>query len=144
MKKAKRASGKPRAQIAALPLRRAPSGEQEILLVTTRTTRRWVVPKGWRMKGKKGYEAAALEAREEAGIVGKVRKKPLGRFLYWKRMEDHFMLCKVTLYLLKAERRLENWLENSQRRSHWFSLQDAADIVEEPGLKAAIRALKLD
>lgn len=144
MKKAKRASGKSRGQIAALPLRRAPSGEPEILLVTTRTTSRWIVPKGWRMKGKKGYEAAAIEAREEAGIVGKVRKRPVGRYRYWKRMEDYFLLCKVTLYLLNAERRLENWAENTQRQSHWFSLADAADLVEEPGLKAAIRALKLD
>lgn len=142
MKKAKRVSAKSRGQIAALPLRRAPSGEREILLVTTRTTRRWVVPKGWRMKGKKGHEAAAIEAREEAGVVGKVRKKPVGRYLYWKRMEDYFLLCKVTLYLLKAERRLENWAENSQRQSHWFSLNDAADLVEEPGLKAAIRSLE--
>lgn len=142
MKKAKRASGKPRGQIAALPLRRAPSGGREILLVTTRTTRRWVVPKGWRMKGRKGHEAAAIEAREEAGIIGKVRKKPLGRYLYWKRMDDYFQLCRVTLYLLKAERRLESWAEDSQRQSHWFSLDDAADLVEEPGLKAAIRALR--
>ena len=143
MKKMKRASGKPRPQIAALPLRRSPSGEPEILLVTTRTTRRWTVPKGWRIKGKKGYEAAAIEAREEAGIVGKIRKKPLDRYIYWKRMEDHFMLCKVTLYLLKAERRLENWAESDQRQSHWFSQKDAVDIVAEPGLKAAIRSLKL-
>ncbi|WP_439495635.1 NUDIX hydrolase [Bosea sp. (in: a-proteobacteria)] len=143
MKKAKPLSGKPRAQIAALPLRRSPSGEPEVLLVTTRTTGRWIVPKGWRIKGKKGHEAAAIEAREEAGVVGKVHRKPVGRYLYWKRMADHFTLCKVTVYLLDVEERLDLWAEHDQRKSHWFSLADAAELVEEPGLKNLLRSLKL-
>jgi 8-oxo-dGTP pyrophosphatase MutT (NUDIX family) len=143
MKKAKPLSGKPRAQIAALPLRRSPSGEPEVLLVTTRTTGRWIVPKGWRIKGKKGHEAAAIEAREEAGVIGKVHRKPVGRYLYWKRMADYFTLCKVTVYLLDVEKRLDLWAEHDQRQSHWFSLADAAELVEEPGLKNLLRSPKL-
>lgn len=142
MKKAKPLSGKPRAQIAALPLRRSPSGEPEVLLVTTRTTGRWIVPKGWRIKGRKGHEAAAIEAREEAGVIGKVHRKPVGRYLYWKRMADHFILCKVTVYLLDVENRLDLWTEQDQRQSHWFNLDDAAELVEEPGLKNVLRSLK--
>lgn len=139
-----RLTGKPQAQIAALPIRRSATGAPEILLVTTRTTRRWIVPKGWPMKGKKDYQAAAIEAREEAGIIGKIGKKPVGRYIYWKRKSDHFSLCKVTLYWLDAEQRLDDWEEYNERRSHWFSLEDAAEIVDEPGLKAALRKLDAD
>lgn len=144
MKKAKSGLGKPRSQIAALPIRRSPTGEPELLLVTTRTTRRWIVPKGWPIKGKKNHEAAAIEAREEAGVIGKAHKKPAGRYIYWKRMNDHFVLCKVALYILDVERRLEKWAEHNQRLSHWFTLEDAAEIVDDPGLKAAIRSLELN
>lgn len=143
MKKAKRQTGKPRPQIAALPIRRSPVGEPELLLITSRTTRRWIVPKGWPIKGMKNHDAAAREAQEEAGVIGKVHKKPVGRYIYWKRMDDHFVLCRVTLFILEASERLESWREHGQRQSHWFTLEDAADLVEEPGLKAAIRALKL-
>lgn len=143
-KKTKRATAEVRAQVGALPVRFSSSGEPEILLVTTRTTRRWIVPKGWRSKRLKDHDAAAREAREEAGIVGRVRKKPIGQYEYWKRMQDHFVLCEVTLYRLDARRQLADWQEQSQRRSHWFKLEDAADIVDEPGLKALLRSLKLD
>lgn len=141
MKKAKRAVGKTRSQVGALPIRRTESGEPELLLVTTRATRRWIVPKGWPVKGMKDHDAAAVEAREEAGVVGRIHKKPAARYIYWKRMADHFVLCKVTLYLLDARRRLDKWEETSQRQSYWFNLADAADLVDEPGLKAAIRKL---
>lgn len=141
MKKARRAAGKTRSQVGALPIRRTASGEPEILLVTTRATRRWIVPKGWPVKGMKDHDAAAVEAREEAGVIGRVHKKPAARYIYWKRMADHFVLCRVTLYLMDAKRRLDKWEETSQRQSYWFKLPDAADMVDEPGLKAAIRKL---
>lgn len=142
MKKARRAGGETRSQVGALPIRRSASGEFELLLVTTRTTRRWIVPKGWPVRGMKAHEAAAAEAREEAGVVGRIHKKPLDRYLYWKRMADHFVLCNVTLYLLEVRRRLDKWQETGQRQSYWFKLEDAADLVEEPGLRAAIHKLR--
>lgn len=142
MKKARRTPGKARLQVGAVPVRTAPDGTVEILLVTTRTTKRWTIPKGWPVKGLKAHEAAALEAREEAGAIGKIRKKPVGRYLYWKRMADHFLLCKVRLFLLIVEGRLDTWPERNERLHHWLKLGDAADLVEEPGLKAVLRSLK--
>ena len=71
-------------QVGALPVR-FEKGETEILLLASRETKRWVIPKGWPMKGIKNWAAAAQEAREEAGIIGKARKKPIGSFLYFKR-----------------------------------------------------------
>ncbi|HEY5798137.1 MAG TPA: NUDIX hydrolase [Bosea sp. (in: a-proteobacteria)] len=137
----KRAPGEIRAQIAAMPVRRQDDGSTEILLVTSRTTRRWIVPKGWPIKGMTAPEAAAREAFEEAGVVGRIVSEPAGRYTYWKRMPDHFVLCEVTLYLLEVERRLDSWAEQHQRQSQWFRLEDAADLVDEPELATAIRNL---
>lgn len=144
MKKAKRKSGDKRSQIAAMPIRRGPDGGMEILLVTSRTTRRWIVPKGWPMKGLKDRDAAAVEAYEEAGVVGRVGNAPAGRYTYWKRMRDHFTLCEVKLYLLEVEKQLSDFREQSQRDLHWFKLADAADLVDEPELSTAIRKLQSD
>lgn len=144
MKKTRRAPGQPRAQIAAMPIRRRADGSAEILLVTSRTTRRWIVPKGWPMKGLKDHDAAAREALEEAGVVGRISKEPAGRYSYWKRMVDHFVLCEVKLYLLEVEQQLPVWAEQDQRHSQWFKLADAADLVDEPELRSVIRNLKLD
>ncbi len=141
MKKMKRVPGEIRAQVAAMPVRRLADGSMEILLVTSRTTQRWIVPKGWPIKGLTAPEAAAREACEEAGVVGRIVPEPAGRYIYWKRMSDHFTLCEVTLYLLEVERRLETWAEQDQRRSQWFRLEDAADLVDEPELATAIRNL---
>ena len=143
MKKISRAFRKTRLQIGAIPVRSAPDGSLEILLVTTRATKRWTVPKGWPIKGLKAHEAAAREAQEEAGVVGRISRKSAGRYLYWKRLSTHFLLCKVKLYVLVVETRLDSWPEQHQRLNHWFKAADAADLVDEPGLKEALRSLKL-
>ena len=130
-------------QIGALPLRRREDGTLEVLLITTRTTGRWSVPKGWPIKGLKSHEAAAREAFEEAGVTGKPRQKPLGRYLYWKRMADHFALCKVKLFPLWVETELDDWPERGQRQQGWFSLADAAELVDEPGLRGLLGELEL-
>ena len=107
---AKAAAGKrtaePKVQIGAIPYRRRPDGAVEVMLVTTRETQRWIVPKGWPIRGLKGHEAAAREATEEAGLVGEVGKKPVGRYTYWKRRPRDFVLCKVRLYLLAVKDQL--------------------------------------
>ena len=131
-----------RMQVGALTLRKTPSGRFETLLVTSRETRRWVIPKGWPMKGRKDWQAAAEEAREEAGVVGKMRKKPIGGFDYLKRQATHFELCRVAVYRLEFDRQLDDWREKGQRERRWFSLDEAAAMVEEPGLAALITSLQ--
>lgn len=142
MSKTGKKLGRTRSQIAAMPVRKGTDGSPEILLVTSRTTRRWIVPKGWPMKAFTDWDAAAREALEEAGVIGKVSEKPTGRYSYWKRMNDHFALCEVKLYLLEVERQLDNWAEKNERHCRWFKLADAADLVDEPGLGTAIRRLE--
>ncbi|KPF69189.1 hypothetical protein IP69_10865 [Bosea sp. AAP35] len=143
MKKTKRAPGSIRAQVAAMPIRYRSSGAMEVLLVTSRTTQRWIVPKGWPIKGLTPAEAAAREAYEEAGVVGQITSEPIGRYTYWKRMSDHFVLCEATLFRLDVERQFETWPEQGQRESRWFSLDDAANLVDEPELATAMRMLQV-
>ena len=70
-------------QVAAIPFRIGDTGEIEVMLVTSRETKRFIVPKGWPMKGKSGRKAATIEAMEEAGVVGKTLKAPAGGYSYW-------------------------------------------------------------
>ena len=126
-----------RYQVGALPLRER-EGRLEVCLVTTRTTGRWTVPKGWRMKGLQDYTAAQLEAEQEAGVTGKPGKKPIGSYLYWKRLKVHFELVEVIVYPLTVKGTLAAWKEQAQRRIQWMSLSDAALIVDEPGLSALL------
>ena len=129
-----------RAQVAALPIRTGPDG-REVMLVTSRETRRWIAPKGWPMKGRKDHEAAAREAFEEAGITGKVHKHPIGAYTYMKRTGRHFEACRVMVYRLDVDEERSHWLEGDQRTRRWFSLADAARVVSEPGLATMIQSL---
>jgi 8-oxo-dGTP pyrophosphatase MutT (NUDIX family) len=128
-------------QVAALPFRISEAGNLEVLLVTSRETQRWLIPKGWPMKGKKPHEAAAQEAVEEAGVEGEISRKPLGRYSYWKRKSDHFQLCQVDVFGLSVQRQLKNWRERGQREARWFDVAEAADRVLEPALADLIRRL---
>lgn len=122
-------------QVAAFPLRRGKAG-YEACLVTTRETRRWTIPKGWPIKGCLDCDAAATEARQEGGLVGKVRKRPFGSYLYWKRLPAEFRLVEVAVYRLDVKRQLVTWKESAERYVMWFPLAVAGELVFEPGLKS--------
>ena len=128
-------------QVAALPIRFADDGSAQTLLLTSRETKRWIIPKGWPMKGRKPWEAAAREALEEAGVVGRPRKKPIGSYVYFKRQAAHFDVCRVDVYVLAFAKQLKTWREIGQREAKWFGLEEAAALVEEPGLVALLRQL---
>lgn len=127
-------------QVAALPFR-IRDGRIEVLLVTSRETKRWLIPKGWPMKGKKPHKAAAQEAEEEAGVKGEIKNKPLGSYDYWKRRAAHFDLCQVNVYPLEVSKQLKSWREKGQRQAQWFGVEDAAHQVLEPALADLIRSL---
>ncbi len=120
-------------QYAALPYRTRDG--LELLLITSRETGRWVLPKGWPIKGKKAHSAAAREALEEAGLKGKVGKRSIGAYSYGKRLSNGAVLaCTVEVYPLAVRRQMKQWPEKGQRRVKWFSPCDAADRVHEPEL----------
>jgi 8-oxo-dGTP pyrophosphatase MutT (NUDIX family) len=131
----------PRSQYAALPWRRTADGAVEVLVITSRETRRWVIPKGWPIKGLKAPMVAAREAFEEAGVEGIVRKKKLGAFHYEKRLRTgRIQPVKVAVYALQVVLQNDEWPEKGQRDKQWTSVADAACRVDEPELRAIIAA----
>lgn len=129
-----------RRQVAALPWRRGAEGI-EILLVTSRETRRWVTPKGGRMPGRTDAESAAQEALEEAGIEGVIDETPVGRFRYLKVLKRRApRWCVVAVHALEVRVEHDDWPEKAERARVWVSRDEAVRRVEEPDLKALIAA----
>ena len=128
-------------QVGALCVRRADDGSQEVLLVTSRETGRWVIPKGWQDGKLKGYEAAAREASEEAGVTGKITNKAIGSFRYSKRLDSGERSVLVSVFLLAVEEQKARWPEQHQRQRAWFTANLAAQRVSEPGLKKMIKSV---
>ena len=121
-------------QVGALPYRLAGT-DPWILLVTSRQTGRWVVPKGNLMIGKTAPEAAAIEAEEEAGVRGRISPLPIGQFDYNKILPDGSSVpAEIMLFPLAVEEELASWKEMDQRRRQWFTAVEAAVMVEEVGL----------
>lgn len=128
-------------QVAALPVRKGEDGLLEVLLVTSRETGRWVIPKGWPSKRLSDRDAAAREARQEAGVIGSIKSRPIGTYRYRKVQPDGTRLLDVTVYLLKVEREKRSWPEKDQRQRSWFKADAAARRVREPSLQKLIRTL---
>jgi two-component system, OmpR family, phosphate regulon sensor histidine kinase PhoR len=129
-------------QYGVIPVRRAADGGVEVLLITSRETRRWVVPRGNPIAGKSPAESAAQEAFEEAGIVGPVDPEPLGRYFYRKRRRTGAVLpAEVQLFRMSVDEERDDWPERSERERRWFAPQEAAAAVAEGELAEMIRAL---
>jgi ADP-ribose pyrophosphatase YjhB (NUDIX family) len=130
-------------QVAAIPFRLREDGRLDVLLVTSRTTRRFIVPKGWPMKGKSGRKAATIEAQEEAGVLGNALKQPAGTYSYWKRMANRFVRVDVVVYLLEVTEEMADWREAANRQRAWLPAADAALLIDEPELSTQLRDLTL-
>ncbi len=131
-----------RRQVAALPLRLAKNGDIEIMLVTSRETGRWIIPKGWTSKRLKDCKAAAREAREEAGVKGKIFRDAIGTYRYIKREIGNGALIEVRVFLLKVSKRCKRWPEKRERRRAWFDIEHAANKVSDPELSTIIGMLR--
>lgn len=137
-----RAQPAERRQVAALPWRRGAEGI-EIMLVTSRETRRWVTPKGGRMTGLSDAQSAAQEALEEAGIEGVIGEAPLGTFRYLKILKRRApRWCVVAVHALEVRIEHETWHEQAERERVWISRDEAVRRVDEPDLKALIAAFE--
>ena len=129
-------------QYAALPYRLDQAGKLEILLITSKERRRWVIPKGNPIRSFLNYETAAREAFEEAGVEGGIAPEPVGDFRYLKRRRSGGEVpALVTVYPMLVTRQAKHWPERGERELRWFPPEAAAEAVEEPGLKVIILSL---
>jgi 8-oxo-dGTP pyrophosphatase MutT (NUDIX family) len=130
--------GASREQIAALPYRLQHG--LEILILTSRETRRWIIPKGWPIRGKTLPQSAAREAYEEAGVIGKVSEHSIGDYHYYKRKKNgSTQLCNVSVFPLQVSEQKRNWPEKKQRLTRWVTCEEAAQLVLEVELQDLIR-----
>ncbi|ACK49201.1 NUDIX hydrolase [Methylocella silvestris BL2] len=126
-------------QYGALPYRFTHAGALEILLITTRRSRRWIVPKGDPIKGLNPAKSAAREAFEEAGVRGAVADKPFGSFRFHKTLEGApNLLCQVRIYPLLVKEQMHDWPEAHQRDLRWFEPAEAQNVVNDKGLQELI------
>ena len=123
-----------RQQVAALPWRIG--ANIEIMVISSRGTRRWVIPKGWPMKGRTLPQSAAREALEEAGLDGLIGAEPIGSYNYQKLSRngatEHL---RVMVFAMQVTRQRKSWPEKAERVTRWMSVEDAAAAVDEAELK---------
>ncbi|MCV9966754.1 NUDIX hydrolase [Pararhizobium sp. BT-229] len=128
-------------QVGALCVR-CDRGRPEVLLITTRRTGRWFIPKGWPIVGLEGFDAAAREAWEEAGVRGKVKKRVFGTIKYSKVVRNLFAVpAIVDVYLLEVRRIRSKYPERHERLRRWLAPQEAALLVKEPELRSLLSKL---
>jgi 8-oxo-dGTP pyrophosphatase MutT (NUDIX family) len=128
-----------RRQYAALPFRSRGDSGLQIMLVTSRDTGRWIIPKGWPNAREAPHASAEREALEEAGVVGIVGRHAIGTYVYEKRLAGGAVVfCEVLVFPLEVEGQQDDWPEKEERRFQWFSPDDAANAVREPALREII------
>ena len=132
----------PYRQIGALPYRLTASGECEVLLVTSRGTRQWIIPKGWPMENLTDPDAAAREAYEEAGVIGEIQTKAIGTFTYLKQPKGAGALAEIVveIYPMRVDRQLAFWPEASQRQTAWMSPTLANPMISNPTLRTLLES----
>lgn len=133
--------GDVRTQFAALCYRMR-RGKLQVLLITSRGSKRWIMPKGWPMEGKTPAQAAAREAWEEAGVTGKGEETCLGVYTYGKMREGDALPCIAMLYPVEVKSLAKKYPESRERRRRWVSRKKAARLVEEPDLARLILDFK--
>ncbi|WP_171232541.1 NUDIX hydrolase [Ruegeria sp. HKCCA4812] len=131
-----------RVQFAAL-CTRTHDGQDLVLLITSRDTKRWIIPKGWPIDGLSGAETALQEAWEEAGVrADAVHDEPIGQFTYDKILKDGSAQPVLTnVYRISVRALADDFPEADQRERGWFAPAEAATLVQEPELQALLRRL---
>ena len=128
-----------RTQFAALCYR-VVKKKVKVLVISSRGTGRWIVPKGWPMDGKTPADAALQEAWEEAGVIGKVVSAPLGLYSYQKVQDDApDFPCVAVVYAVKVKSLAKEFPEAGERRVKWVGRKKAARLVDEPELSRILR-----
>ncbi len=131
--------GDVRSQFAALCYR-FKNNKIQVLLITSRGTGRWIVPKGWPMDGHTPAQSALQEAWEEAGVRGKAQDLCLGLYSYRKIVAGEESLpCVAMVYPVQVKSLASDYPERRERRRKWVSRKQAAQLVAEPELARILR-----
>ncbi|NTE89336.1 NUDIX hydrolase [Agrobacterium rubi] len=133
-------NGKSISQYGALCVRASrKSAEPRVLLITSRDTGRWVIPKGWGMRDRDPHEVAEREAWEEAGVIGDAEKEPCGFYTYVKSLGKGARVpAIVQVHVLHVERLGRKFPEKGERRLRWFRPHEASAAVAEPELRGLL------
>ncbi|MFW2542533.1 NUDIX hydrolase [Primorskyibacter sp. 2E107] len=133
----------PQYQVAALCYQRTGS-DLRILLITSRETKRWILPKGWPMSGRDAGGAARQEAWEEAGVrPAETPSFLVGAYRYPKVTNGGVPVdTAVDVYAIEVAGLEEDFPEASERTRVWISPEDAADRVNEEGLATLLRGFR--
>lgn len=134
---------KPEYQVAALPVRTGKNARPEILLITSRARHRWIIPKGWPMKGRSDSEAAETEALEEAGLLGKADANPIGSYEYIKQDDTgRSRTLRVDVFVMRVTGRRDSWPEREQRMDLWCDIDEALIVLDEPELATLLSRVR--
>lgn len=126
-------------QYGVLAWKESEDGHRHVLLITSRETKRWVIPRGNPIAGLSPPQAAAQEAWEEAGIRGETGAEPIGAFAYQKRrINGAFVPAEVQVFEMRVTEEAQTWPEAHERERRWFVPGEAAAAVDEPDLKALL------
>lgn len=123
-------------QSAALPYRRV-GGRIEVLLITSSNQKRWIIPKGHREPFMSLEDSAAKEAWEEAGILGSMHARPIGRWRYSKRGFDF----AVEVFPMLVTELANEYPEQGERRRRWQSIEEAAGHIDDASLRCLLGLL---
>jgi 8-oxo-dGTP pyrophosphatase MutT (NUDIX family) len=118
---------------------RITGGEAKYLLITTRRSKRWIIPKGRREGGRDARETAAIEGYEEAGLEGEIGRRPLGAF---RDRASNGQNAIVLVYPLRVLKQARTWPEKREREAKWFNAEEAIAHVHDE-LGALIKAMSL-
>ncbi len=121
-------------QSGTLPYREDGTGLR-VLLVTSKETKRWIVPKGYLEPGLSARESAEFEAFEEAGVAGPVARSSIGSYSYRKRRDQGGGMHHVRVFPMKVERTFEDYPEAELREREWMAIDEAIERADDPGLK---------
>lgn len=119
-------------QAAAIPIY-----DGQVCLVTSRSNRRWVIPKGVIEPGQTAGETALQEAWEEAGLAGILHTEPVGSYLY----EKYGTMCQVAVFFMQVTEEADDWPEQMSRNREWLPIDEAISRIREPGLRDILESL---
>ncbi len=118
-------------------------GRMRVLLVKGRGRGGWGVPTGRPTDDREAYLSAALEAFQEAGVIGEIQPDPLASYRYAKEAGNGALQRRqMTVFGLRVRGTLTNWPERAHRTRQWFNLDEAADLVGDRELARVLRSIQ--